>query len=1110
MSENQTNASVQNNLASKPANWTGVGQRDVLAASFNSIGPSDFAKLEASPVIFTYNFPGVLGTSDYPSDPLPGRPVSFNSQTWQYSLKWPWVIEQDVLPNVTGSEIGTYVTEHALKTIENKGLFNQLVPGAVDGFVSISSQYFDSSKSIKAKDVALGSDFNASPQAAIDAFNKLITNPQSRVENLPIYFNNNHQNNTFLLGPYSYTDIRLGDGNNILINSPVMFNSITSILQKPSSTSYPLKYWNEIFYPSAQGLKGTNTITVGDGNNVIYYDSSIREIKTGNGDNVFLPSFGSFNWAYNNFQKQGGVYGERVAATDNTWLTPITQETALSTGSGYTLANRYAIITNYDGSRDPNAQMVYVGSTAGAPNNPIGPNGNIDPIKAPKIGGQMIIGGKGNDVFYGIDPNFYASNPEAGTGVSGDEHRTVFRNQSGNTQNERFSYQNFETVVMAADGGSDIFYLGNPTNLEADGTLYKGSYSYHIATSHSKLASESDKKKLAFGNIDYGPDTVVVNLSANVNSYTNSSQSFDQEKGKDTSPIDLYKEGMGVGKTLAKFYKIFDGLPGAKVIPWSDIIWGAVSGVENLVKLFAPADPKPIQVDSTTLTQPLGSWKQAIAINDWNPGTAIKIAVDPTITTASDITRWNNFQLSIDTPTTSNSVFGTGISFQRGGEQSPTKLFQLEGLGRDSFGYYAYDFTKDKYELITNQHLAFFGTIAIGVDGINPLANYKAGNGFIFSSTDQNVEAMSHTGAYQFYWNDVGNSTIDLDTARTSSRDITIQFDSRSLGWYWQPELVSSLPKGLTQTTDEEFTNSITLDKDASKLWIENIEGDWDFYTFTQFDSLVEAYKSSLLSKTFYQVGNERKNLISDDQALTNALVKGLELLEPIMPDLTKLQQSSQSAVKLQNLAQITHIETALRDNLQGVHVYFKQDVGSTDVYKIFIHQDGTTPIASAPEIQSKTALIALESLANTDINLDYVVGATAGAIIFNAEANDTTEMLDSLYMSVLERLPDEEGLAYWEQMIREGFSKDDLLFSFLASEEFLSVQGSEREFVDHLYAHVLDRQADATGFEYWMNSLEDGATPADLLLNFQLSNEFVGLFGINGDLPQQPGPFGF
>ena len=1095
MSNNQSNQSALKSLAAKPENWTGIGQKDLAAGNFSGVGPSDFAKLQSSAVTFTYNFPGLLGTIDFPAEPLPGQAVGFRSETWPYSLKWPWVIEQSVLPNLTGDEIGSYVANHALKTIESKGLFNLLVPGAIDGFVSISSQYSDSSQNIKQKDVNLGSDYDQSPQAAINAYNKLITNPVFPGSNLPVFFNNNHQNNTFILGPYSKTDILLGNGNNIIINSPVMFNSTTSIFQKNSQSTYPQKIWNEIFYPSAQGLKASNTINVGDGNNVIYYDSSIREIKTGNGDNIFLPSFGSFNWAYNNFQKQGGIFGENIAATNNTWLTPITQETALSDRSGYTLADRYAIISSFNANTTPDAQMVYVGTTAGAPNNPLTASGLVDASKVPTIGGQRIIGGKGNDVFYGIDPNFYASNPEAETGVSGDENRAVFRSQTGNTQNERFSYQNFETVIMAGGGGSDLFYLGNTTNLQADGTLYKGSYSYQIATSHTALATEADKKKLAFGNIDYGPDTIVVNLSSNVNSYTNSNQSFSQATGKDTSPIDLYKESMGVGKTLAKFYKIFDGLPGSKVIPWSDIVWGAVSGVESLVKLFTPPDPKPIQVDSTTLTQPLGSWKQAISINDWNPGTTIKIAVDPTITTGQDPTRWNNFQLSIDNPArSSDSVFGTGISFQRGGDQSPTKLFQLEGLGNDAFGYYSYDFGKDKYELITNNNLAFFGTIAIGVDGINPLKNYTAGNGFIFSSTDPTVEAMTDAGAYQFYWNDFSNSTINLDTARLSSRDITVQFDSRSLGWFWQPELVSSLPKGLTQTTDEEFTNSLSLDKSASKLWIEDIEGTWIFYTFDQFDTLVEAYKSSLLAKTFYQVGNERKNLISDDQAFTNSLVKGLDLLMPIMPDLSALQQTSGSAVQLVSLAQVTHIEAASENGNEGVRLFFKQDLASSPVYKIFIHNSGTGPIASSPEVQLSAALMRLEDAYKADINLDSVIGNTASEIIYNFNSVETMDMLSSLYMSVLERSPDSDGLSYWEQTVLNGASRQDLLFGFLDAEEFLDMQGSAKEFVDHLYAHVLNRKAETVGLNFWVNALENGSTFTEVLENFLVSDEFVVL----------------
>jgi len=71
-------------------------------------------------------------------------------------------------------------------------------------------------------------------------------------------------------------------------------------------------------------------------------------------------------------------------------------------------------------------------------------------------------------------------------------------------------------------------------------------------------------------------------------------------------------------------------------------------------------------------------------------------------------------------------------------------------------------------------------------------------------------------------------------------------------------------------------------------------------------------------------------------------------------------------------------------------------------------------------------------------------------------------------------------------------------------------MQGSNQEFVDHLYAHVLSQQADESGFEYWMKSLENGASQSSLLMNFIISEEFVGLFGMNGDLPPSNGAFGF
>ena len=109
-----------------------------------------------------------------------------------------------------------------------------------------------------------------------------------------------------------------------------------------------------------QGSKGSNTINTGNGNSIIYYDSSFSQIKTGNGNNTFVPSFGSFNWAYNNFypsdiinkvSKYLSLHPTFNVETSNaTWLTPITQQAASENAGRYQLYSNndlYLISVNY-------------------------------------------------------------------------------------------------------------------------------------------------------------------------------------------------------------------------------------------------------------------------------------------------------------------------------------------------------------------------------------------------------------------------------------------------------------------------------------------------------------------------------------------------------------------------------------------------------------------------------------------------------------------------------------------------------------------------------------------------------------------------------------------
>lgn len=101
-----------------------------------------------------------------------------------------------------------------------------------------------------------------------------------------------------------------GDGADIILSSPQMHAiSLYDVrYEKPksfffSSGDYDLFANHYVYYPSAFSTKETiynhngNLYKAGKGDDLIYYDSGVSQAFGEEGDDVFAPSFGSFNWA---------------------------------------------------------------------------------------------------------------------------------------------------------------------------------------------------------------------------------------------------------------------------------------------------------------------------------------------------------------------------------------------------------------------------------------------------------------------------------------------------------------------------------------------------------------------------------------------------------------------------------------------------------------------------------------------------------------------------------------------------------------------------------------------------------------------------------------------
>ncbi len=111
------------------------------------------------------------------------------------------------------------------------------------------------------------------------------------------------------------------------------------------------------------------------------------------------------------------------------------------------------------------------------------------------------------------------------------------------------------------------------------------------------------------------------------------------------------------------------------------------------------------------------------------------------------------------------------------------------------------------------------------------------------------------------------------------------------------------------------------------------------------------------------------------------------------------------------------------------------------------------------------------------------------------------------LYSAYLLRQPDVPGLTFWEdQYLTCGQSLPGISAFFAGSAEFTNRYGNvnDAEFVALIYANVLGRAPEESGFAYWVRSLGEGTVNrGQVMVGFSESNEYVARTGTAA--PQTP-----
>lgn len=132
---------------------------------------------------------------------------------------------------------------------------------------------------------------------------------------------------------------------------------------------------------------------------------------------------------------------------------------------------------------------------------------------------------------------------------------------------------------------------------------------------------------------------------------------------------------------------------------------------------------------------------------------------------------------------------------------------------------------------------------------------------------------------------------------------------------------------------------------------------------------------------------------------------------------------------------------------------------------------------------------LAIDSLESRTV-LSATTMAIAGELVHSREHLE--HVVSDDYSRYLSRSPDAAGLNYWaDQLQNRGLQHEKLEAGFIGSQEYIDHHGGRGAgWVEGMYRDLLERSPDQSGRDYWVNQLNNGASPTTVALGFAASRE--------------------
>lgn len=867
-----------------------------------------------------------------------------------------------------------------------------------------------------------------------------------------------------------------------------MHRNIRSRYRNPAASAFEIDdfHADTVLYPSPVGEYASNRLAVGSGNNIVYYDSSFSDIRAGRGDNIFLPSFGSFNWAIDWIPAFGTALTDgqeenpwgSTTNLDASWLIPdesgrpliapipwdttiynprtgrkedpsqayVVKNNAFAKNPSRSAINNLYTINSY---RRDKFQRAYLNSEKLNDQSDSLALASYNPVH--QLGGVSISANGGNNVFYGMDWSFWQHLlPEVGTTTA---------SQQANNDYKRAAQHRWNTVTLAGGAGSNSFYLGNVIdNITNNGIFYNALASYRLSLAHNKVYSREEIRKLgsSFGNAIDGltgqPLMAAVNLQLQADPGTVALTIQNADPGEKGGTTAAQRAGAwngaanSVNKLVGNTAKINEdyakGVLGDQKLAWlsrskslARIVGSAVpfldtaisitSAVVGLVNLFTskPAKPPKEEIKTTYLAQALDPGQKAILINDWNPWAKINVNL-PSV----DANQWNALTFEVKSPlseSTQNTGKGAYLNVNKStvddkGVSSKTDfpLVVLENLDistslDNGFGYYTYSFVDPDgsgplaagYNPIRSSNLRLFGQLPnpgklLADDGKTPLnpvlfpQAFRDGSAYFYESEDgfdMRHDAANYSNFFdgannfysRYYFN--ANSIIESnmpagwtinENLRQFTSNVSLEFDSRTSGWYWQPVLeLPRLPDSGLDAQRVYNPELQSLDFDRSMFWVKDqVSGEWNATSYADLGYISAAFRASQKAQTFYlsSLNGEARRQIERLEERDRELA----LLEQWIPDLRNLDQAlvADERSRLYLLSQVQRVRPhtlALNAELRdGLEITFTSvDTADQAIEKrLFIYRDGDQGVKAAPVQQLSDGASSERGTAEDDV----------------------------------------------------------------------------------------------------------------------------------------------